>query len=237
MENSKSPDYSSSFTDLMASLAVVFLILAGGVTILLTLKRKSAVGEHVTILKNGIGKIIGNQFPNVNVISDGNTVRVVFANVKTDNNSSLFFELNRYQLAPGQAEFVATTVKEIVNVACTFRETEASKVNLIVLEGHTDSSFNPVGEGCQSGGNSSQGEKSFCNNVRLSSLRASEVFFHLKAATQIGSSLDTCIGEHFLVSGRGSAVPMKKNGNRDNDHTGYNGNDRRVELVFHLAAK
>ena len=234
MDHSKGPDYSASFTDLMASLAVVFLILAGGVTILLTLKRKSAVGEHSIVLVKRISEIIGKQFPNVNVIPDGNTVRVVFANVKTDNNSSLFFDLNKYQLGPGQAKFVATTVTKIVEAACSIRETEGSRVNLIVLEGHTDSSFNPIGEGCQSGVTSGNKDKSFCNNVRLSSLRASEVFFHLRAASEIGSELESCIGKHFLVSGRGSAFPMNKKNNHESE---INDDDRRVELVFHLAAK
>lgn len=242
MEGSNKSDYSASFTDLMASLSVVFLILAGGVTILLSMRSKKkiddipkqsptgAIEAHTAKLASEISKLIPHDTDDNKLIIHGNTVRVIFGS-RDNKRNSLYFPLNDYRLGSEQAKFVTTTVREIVSTACRLKETDKTKINLIVLEGHTDSSANPKGEGCHSDSNLTGVEQSFCNNVRLSSLRATETFFHLRGAIRENSDLSTCINEHFLVSGRGSASPV----DRIFEQAGIvSDSDRRVELVFHI---
>lgn len=240
MNNHNKPDYSSSFTDLMASLAVVFLILAGGVTILLSMKSKKVIEKNTTPsiaidnakdqLRGKFAEILGDKKESVEIRTEGNTVRVIFAGREGKENP-LNFPLNDFRLSDNNSIFVRTKIKSLVEVACLFRGIANTHVNLILLEGHTDSSFNPRGDACHYGSKVSSETRSFCNNVRLSSQRATEVFFHLQNSIEDGTELFKCIRKRFLVSGRGSASPRNP---REAGHLNVEDADRRVELVFHI---
>lgn len=109
-----------------------------------------------------------------------------------------------------QAQIVASVVP-VFRKVCSARYRES--LNSIVLEGHTDplaftegSARCGASEACPGGNPFACQDVGFRNNVRLSAARAQEVFFEARTAFQSAHErelIDDCLDRFFVVSGRG----------------------------------
>lgn len=185
---------SSSLTDLMTSLMVIFILL-----LLVFLKRSAGVDEDITArLLNTLKSQLSLKEFGKNIERDPKQPFTILV-IVPDNKLS--FDLNKSDLKPDGAKFLEDNIRPLSNILCSqqFRP----HVDSIVVEGHTDAhhyrSVSPeISEGL---------------NLALSQDRSMAVVKHsLEVLT--GTDERSCFLERLSANGRGQ---QDASGNPDQD--------------------
>lgn len=213
--------FDRSFADLMAGVAVVFLLLA--VIFILEANRqrnaailekeatvgkvdrqKMEVQESLSQLRSDLAEIdhrLDGGFLALSSLDGGvNFLEIEFKNLQ--------FELGRCR-TPDEyaAQFEREAVhliREVCHAVDTIRDAGAEPT--IILEGHTDDRpFMAVSREC--GVPEANARQGFENNVRASAARAQEVFFTIRNQLADAGYERTCLDTNFVISGRGQAAP------------------------------
>jgi outer membrane protein OmpA-like peptidoglycan-associated protein len=189
----------SSLTDLMTSLAVIFILLL--VAMLNNQRNQTADAKNVVLSKltAALEKLIKDQ--GIVVMSDPKDPLVLLVIVPED---LLKFEKGKSDIpAPGY-EFLRTFVPKFIPTACSAEIRQG--ISSIVVEGHA----------------SSEGQES--KNLGLSQLRSMAVINQSLLVLDSSGRPDApedhkCFLSLISATGRGSADPVKKNGVEDFSHS------------------
>lgn len=195
---------SSSFTDLMASLAVIFILLT--VVFIKSSSERSKEGKKA-VRSQLAGVLDKNNLPLVQDANDPLTM-----SVRVSENL-LKFASGSAVLSDAGGQFMDQFFPALAAELCA--EPMRSSIDAVIVEGHTDKS----GEGA-AGGTS--------NNIRLSQNRSFSVLSRGLAAVRHDQPLYDCVLKLILASGRGSSVPIMV----DNDYS--SDQSRRVEIKIRV---
>ncbi|MBZ4401110.1 hypothetical protein OWM54_08215 [Myxococcus sp. MISCRS1] len=210
-----------SLADLMAGVAVVFLLLA--VIFILeahqqreaAIRDKEAAIEKVDSQKEGVEKSLSrlrSDLLQLDAKLDGGFIALSGLD---GGVNALEIEFKNLQFALGKCQTPRTYVGQFDDGAVDLIEQvclavddmrDAGAEPSIILEGHTDD--RPfLGTSSECGVRDGVVEYSFENNVRASAARAQEVFFTVRNRLPEGSKARTCFDSNFVVSGRGQMAP------------------------------
>lgn len=224
-------DFGHSLTDLMASVAVMFLLIAA-----IFMVRSLSVAKKAKQELDAATQSQQTDFDKLERLRDallGLEVLEGIAEVRYSpkvDPGLLTLVISDRQLGfePGQCrpraegiETIRTKLPVILTPMCRMLEEFDESVAQITLEGHTDATPffparptcgiepNATGSRC---GAQSWGEHcdrlGFENNVRLSGARAQNVYFELREAVAGLPTLMSCLESRFVVSGRGPVEPL-----------------------------
>ncbi len=220
--------FDRSFADLMAGVAVVFLLMA-----VMFIRKVNAEKEKVKqdlskatqridksqerrekvhksiaelreklqALNERVNKELGGNF--INVEAGEYALEVEFEELQFGRGRCTVPRTYANKLEGGAAQLVGTICDAVKAIS------DAGAKATIGLEGHTDNEpF--VGKSAECGVTQSSAHLSFENNVRASAARAQSVFLSIRNALPEGSDARQCLDDNFVVSGRGEAAPIDK---------------------------
>jgi hypothetical protein len=229
--------FSHSFTDLMAGVAAIFLLIAV-VFILIAAKRgeriesqvaaydrlKTTVIERLDSLRDSLQA--DSRLRNAISVDEEARGRDPFLFVVVFNRQRLSFAPTRCELLPKQEEMIIEIAPPVLSHVCDFaddlqrRAGQSRALISMTLEGHTDRKpFQAIRIGCgidrpELTRPCAQNEQTdlcerlgFENNVRLSGARAQNVFFAMQRAVSTTPRLSACLERNFVVAGRGPVEP------------------------------
>jgi flagellar motor protein MotB len=177
---SGSSDLSHSFTDLMTSLMVIFILL-----LLVFLDKQASVN---TTAAQSVARDLRQRLPGPNVRLDPKDPSIVIVTIPT---SALNFLPNQYQLQPNGERFLQDEMPKIASVLCAGRY--RSSIESIIVEGHSDSApFRGVSL-----------EESQSLNLKLSQDRSMEVVRKTLQDLSSQPAARTCMLEKISASGSG----------------------------------
>jgi flagellar motor protein MotB len=252
-------DFSSSLTDLMTSLAIVFLILAVGLVIVNTLQSSeneqrgkqyeedsknikvskatllTKIKEAFKIKSDQEFSITADRCVEVDASNDYSIVVRFNGSEKECLKSGLFFEENKFFLKTENVKQNILNLASLYETICTSSEINAN-VERVQIVGHTDSKKYKDDATCSDPSISFDGRKSKddsdlqCGNLYLSAQRARTVF--LLVGGHIGRRENLkCFGSKTQISGRGPFEPkLDSNTKRVLDKN--DNQHKRVEIVF-----
>lgn len=212
----KLPDFSHSMTDLMASIAVTFLLIAA-IFMLRASQANSAAKATIDSAKqrhqrsrDAVKALIDelNQAPGLQgaVQRDEEDELLVTAEFAA---KAIYFATDEDKLSSQARETLVPKLQRVVESVCAIPK---ELTNSIVLEGHSD----PQG--------------GYEHNVSLSARRAESVYFAVRKSVGSGAIQD-CIDSRFTVSGRGPVQPkLFKRAWNDPSRPEVEDRDRRVVL-------
>jgi outer membrane protein OmpA-like peptidoglycan-associated protein len=218
----KLPDFSHSMTDLMASIAVTFLLIAA----IFMLRASQANGAATAAIneakqrhqrsRDAVKALIDelNQAPGLQgaVQRDADDELLVTAEFAA---KAIYFATNEDKLSSQARETLVPKLQRVVERVCAIPK---ELTNSIVLEGHSD----PQG--------------GYEHNVSLSARRAESVYFAVRNSVGPGATQD-CIDARFTVSGRGPVQPkLFKQAWNDPTRPEVEDGDRRVVLKVRFAS-
>lgn len=219
--------FDRSFADLMAGVAVVFLLLA--IIFMRQAAREREQAERERDAQKQKVDAVAQRRQEVETALA--SLREALANVARDDGSSVIrvveengnpnvveIEFTELTFGLGQcrppSSYVsrvrASTVPLVSSICSTIRHfDELGARATITLEGHTDQR-RFAARSVECGVLNPSEELRFENNVRASAARAQEVFFILRDELKKQQKLDelTCLDRNFVVSGRGEAAPL-----------------------------
>jgi outer membrane protein OmpA-like peptidoglycan-associated protein len=195
---------SSAFTDLMISLAVIFILL----TVVFireaaqrSVKDKEAVKEQLSdVLKR-------NKLPLSQDPADP-----LMMSVSVGENV-LRFAINSSSVSQKGTEFLSQFVPDLTKQLCS--EQIRSRVDAVIIEGHTDRSGEATAEGTR-------------RNIRLSQSRSFAVLDQALESMKGDPMLSECFLSLVSATGRGSHSPLEVDGKYDPDLS------RRVEIKIRV---
>jgi hypothetical protein len=221
--------YDRSFADLMAGVAVVFLLLAAIFIRKANQQREEAQREREAAVKKvdqvdleakAVRESLGglhDKLAAMNQAMDGgflelsaldagvNALEIEFADLSFDPGRCDPPEKKERKLREGAVRLLNTICGTVDEMR------DAGAMATISLEGHTDAQrFSQPSREC--GVVSVAEDLRFNNNVRLSAARAQQVFFALRdelGKEDAGAEL-RCLDDNFVVSGRGEAALKNK---------------------------
>jgi outer membrane protein OmpA-like peptidoglycan-associated protein len=184
--STNSGDLSHSFTDLMTSLAVIFILL-----LVATLNNAFSDSEQAkTDLRAEVAKELAKL--NLTITEDPDDPYTQIINLDEDK---VKFDFNKDRLKPGGKQLIAKLFGILAPRLCD--NALRSKIESVIIEGHTDSTGNRTTDGK-------------LRNVKLSQDRAYAVM------NQAFQSLDNvepahvdCLRALALATGRGSSRPKR----------------------------
>jgi flagellar motor protein MotB len=205
MKESATPGFlSHAFTDLMASLAVIFILLS--VVFIHNASKKRENDKEM--IKDRLAEILEkNKLP---IRQDPNDASVLMVQVGED---LLKFPVNSATLSGGGAKFLDEFAPGLAAQLCS--EPVRSRIDAVVIEGHTDRSGESNVEGTR-------------RNIRLSQTRSFAVLDRALQAVQAQPDMSECLLKLASATGRGSRVPVEVDGKYDADRS------RRVEIKIRL---
>jgi flagellar motor protein MotB len=225
--------FSHSLTDLMASVAVMFLLIAAIFMIRAKAEAKRAAdaarkSEEVLVAARNVDQTSrdaareladllrllrskGQMRAEVlyDPAQDPYLVTIVFG------EGILRFDLGRQEPDAFGQETIRNEGPKILQAVCPLAE-KTGRLQQITLEGHTDDQPFPV--------------RSFEKNVELSAQRAQSVYFRLREAIEGRPDLLSCLDERFVVSGRGYSEPVVKEATTSEDRSA----NRRVVIKVRM---
>lgn len=176
--------FSSTLTDLMTSLAVIFILL-----LVVFLKQahdqSRSTKEQVT---SQLSKLLEEK--NLNLKQDPEDPLKLAVRVGED---ILRFPLNGFQLSSPGREFVAGFFKKFAQQLCS--PELQGKLDAVIIEGHTDRSGERTREGVK-------------HNIELSQKRSFSVMEQALESIQSEPALYECLLKLSSASGRGSRSPV-----------------------------
>lgn len=224
--------FDRSLADLMAGVAVVFLILAVIFIVEATNQREKAeklaaeavrekeqlqrkvggqkdeVARSLTLLHAQLAQLdaqFDGGFITLSELADGglNSLEIEFENFN--------FESGRCATPLGQLARLREGARPLVGRICAAVDSiaDAGAKPSIILEGHTDNvAFNQRSGEC--GVAQIESGTAFDNNVRASAARAQSVFFTIRQALGDAGVELQCLDQNFVVAGRGQASPKQQ---------------------------
>ncbi len=193
-----------SFTDLMASLAVIFILLTV-VFIRSASQRSEKTKDEV---RNGLAEVLEkNKLP---LRQDPNNPLALRVAV---DEKVLKFPVNSAAISAEGEQFVDGFMPQLVKQLCT--EPVRSRLDAIIIEGHTD----------RSGENTPDGMR---RNIKLSQARSFSVLDRAIQSVRANPELSDCLLKVASATGRGSAVPVMGAGGYSPDLS------RRVEILIRV---
>jgi hypothetical protein len=213
MDAGNSGDFSASLTDLMASVAVIFLLIAGIFIV------RTAISQETK--EQGIERLLKElKEGNKNFIQEAETVKgdPFLARIRI-MDEQLQFENKECTLSALQQERVGSAMRKMLEELFRKAQKNGVTVEQVILEGHTDHNpffpldpicgiaidgryracrLSDLSEGCRTLG--------FENNVRLSAARAQAVFFATRESLR-DSEIFGWFEKKFVVAGRGPVEP------------------------------
>jgi flagellar motor protein MotB len=204
-EDGATPGFlSHAFTDLMASLALIFILLS--VVFINNASKKRENDKE--LIKSSLSEVLEkNKLP---LRQDPNDPLVLAVSVSED---VLKFPLNGAALSPAAAKFVDQFAPALTEQLCA--DSIRSKVDAIIIEGHTDRSGESGPEGTR-------------RNIRLSQNRSFAVLERALQAVQNDPAMSECLLKLASATGRGSGVPIEVNGEYSAEQS------RRVEIKIRV---
>ncbi len=217
--------FSHSMADLMAGVAVTFLLLAA---IFMVQRAKKAEGAEDKVKRQA--ELLAEAEQKIRDLRDlAERLKRMREEVEIDPSDPLLLTIvlrrQEFSFQPGRCD-VSTKAEEVLQEefpqllrqVCLLADEK--RIQSIVLEGHTDAQLyfhsNPecgvprsVHDRCTRRGDDPDCQaESFANNVRLSAARAQNLFFSLRRALSerdTDGRLASCLDKWFVVSGRGPA--------------------------------
>lgn len=174
----------NSFTDLMASLAVIFILLT--VVFIKNSSDRSKIGKQA-VRTQLAGVLDKNKLPLVQDATDPLTLSVRVS------ESLLKFTTNSASLSDAGGQFLDQFIPSLAAELCA--EPMRSQLDAVIIEGHTDR----TGESTAAGS---------ASNIRLSQSRSFSVLSRALTAVQPDQRLYDCLLKLATASGRGSSIPM-----------------------------
>jgi flagellar motor protein MotB len=233
---SSGPDpFSHSMTDLMAGVAVTFLLIAG-IFIVQAANQAEAEARAGRAAQAKLEKIVSTdqraiaEIKSLRDLLSGEDALRELVDVAYDEQRDPFlltivFNRGRLDFAEGNCAIADETKAVMTSSFGTIFERVCNSassgfIEAIALEGHTDNHpFFPSERVCGVEGTRSacareRGDTSgecaalgFANNVRLSAARAQNVFFHMREVLRERPEIIACLESKFVVSGRGPVEP------------------------------
>lgn len=246
--DSEQQDYAHNFTDLMSSLAIIFLILAVAVVCSFYLSRNSAAKkyEHLTTLHSKVIDSKGDLLKNIkeifNMNQSGNSFSTTDNCIHVDGvsnykvvlkfdgenikcrNSGLFYKSNEYQLPKLQT---SDTILKLSKIYVHICKSMVNDIDNIEILGHTDSLPSKLdNQSCRNINSNSdeQFNNLHCNNIYLSAQRARDVFLQVGQKFIEDKKTFHCLTEKTVISGRGPFATISNN----------NTANRRVEVIINF---
>ncbi|QSQ21751.1 hypothetical protein JY651_42470 [Pyxidicoccus parkwayensis] len=210
-----------SLADLMAGVAVVFLLLA----VIFILEARKQQQAAIQEKEAAIGKV-DSQKEGVQASLVALRADLVTLDATLDGGfislsgldggvNSLEIEFKNLQFGLGQCRTPPAYVSQfergavpLIHRVCEAVDAmrDAGAEPTIILEGHTDD--RPfLGTSNECGVRNGVASASFENNVRASSARAQEVFFTVRSQLADAGYERECLDSNFVVSGRGETAP------------------------------
>jgi len=205
MKESKSGSFLvNSFTDLMASLAVIFILLT--VVFIKYASERSEKGKQV--IRQSLAEVLDkDQLP---LVQDPNDPLSLSVRVSEDY---LKFPLNSSSISLVGTRFIERFFPSLAEQLC--QEEIRTKLDSVIIEGHTDKS----GEDKDWGSN---------QNIRLSQQRALAVLVQGLNSLKDHPDLHGCLLKLASASGRGASSPVVQEGTYSADLS------RRVEIKIRV---
>lgn len=227
--------FSHSTTDLMAGVAVTFLLIAG-IFIVQASNQAEAEARAGRVAQAKLAKIVSTDERAIaeikalrEVLTSDEALRGLVEMLYDEQRDpfllTIVFDRGRLRFAPGDCEItddtkavMASSFGQIFEQVC--RSAASGMIEAITLEGHTDNHpFLPAERVCgverakRGCTRSSQlsaecAADGFANNVRLSAARAQNVFFHMREVLRERPGIIECLDAKFVVSGRGPVEPV-----------------------------
>jgi outer membrane protein OmpA-like peptidoglycan-associated protein len=195
---------SSAFTDLMISIAIVFILLS--VVFIREASRRSRRDKEV--IRTSLSELLKeNQLPLKQEPSDPLVMSVSMG------EDVLKFPLNSTAVSEAGNRFLDRFIPELLGQLCS--PAIRSKVDAVLIEGHTDRSGEATADGVR-------------RNIRLSQSRSFSVLERSLQSLKSNGSLSECFLSLASATGRGSRVPVEAGGQYSADLS------RRVEIKIRV---
>jgi flagellar motor protein MotB len=247
-------NFSHSMTDLMTSLAIVFLILAVAMIVKNKLSEDSRASKYDALssqnekIKNSKTELLNELKKILEIIKQGNSFSTEDNCIVIDGDSSPYkikIRLNgdnsdcksRGLFYDDDSSFIKVTskIEKTLNSLSSFYDALCSEnfiknIERVQILGHTDNKPSPRDlKNCILTVGSDNIKKLQCGNVNLSSSRAENVFLMLgnSIIKKNKETLINCYTVKTEISGRGPFDPDKK-------YNSDSPNQRRVEIVISL---
>lgn len=252
MSDNEHNDFSHSFTDLMTSLAIVFLIFAVAMICIIQSSRKDAAAKYSSIQKQKAqidsaknlllrelktifnlkekGKFLSTVDDCITIEGDSTYKVLIKFNGQTEScrNTGLFYPSKIFHLNDSE---VRTTIESLSSIyAHVCNPTHSPYMDHIEILGHTDRNFSNADSTNCTMTQAGKGEgfnQMHCGNLYLSAQRARDVF--LKIGQEIGRSRPdsfNCFTKMTQISGRGPFQNLTD--------SKVASTDRRVELIINF---
>lgn len=199
--------FASTFTDLMTSIAVIFILL-----LVVFLKQSSDQARRAKeIMRIELYDLLHEEGLTLEQVrGDPLTLAISLG------ENQIKFAHNSDQLPATGSEFIGKLFQDLGPRVCGGKLSQ--KIDSIVIEGHTDRS----GEVTLSGAR---------HNIKLSQERSFSVLDYALAAIEPNASVYRCLLKLISATGKGSANPLFTNGDYDPDKS------RRVEIKLRVKSK
>lgn len=222
--------FAHSMTDLMAGVAVTFLLLAA-IFMIQAARANAAARIQAEQAKRLVEQTKKEDDSAIRKLRDLGAEIGEMASVDARDPFLLLVVFQSKDWFPRSQCIPTPTVQAqiIDSVVPVFRKVCSAayrdSLNSIVLEGHTDplaftegSARCGASESCPGGNPFACKDVGFRNNVRLSAARAQEIFFEARNAFQAAHEtelIDECLDHFFVVSGRGPVETLSGSTWRD----------------------
>lgn len=234
-QHSSADPFTHSMTDLMAGVAVTFLLIAG-IFIVQAARRAEEEASRSQQARAQLDKIVSTDEKAISEIKALHAilaedralqelVELVYDEARDPFLLTIVFDRGRLRFSPGDCAItdeiktvMSTSFGPIFEQVC---KTAASGfIEAITLEGHTDNvPFFPAERVCgvEPAQRSCSGKRAaseacdgigFANNVRLSASRAQNVFFQMRDVLGSRPEITSCLEAKFVVAGRGPVDPV-----------------------------
>ncbi len=266
MAGSSQDPFAHSMTDLMAGVAVTFLLIAAIFIVKSATQAKEAVdksreaSEKLEEIRSTDERAIGEIKHLLNLLSSDQTLRglvdLTYDEERDPFLLTIVFDRGQLRFAPGDCEIteqsklvMRSSFGSIFEQVC--RSAASGLIEAIALEGHTDNHpFFPGDRICgvdrarRACGRERDRELSseceaigFANNVRLSAARAQNVFFEMREILTERPEIIQCLDAKFVVSGRGPVEASDGGSWRDTRSEEQNERNRRVVIKVRATSR
>ena len=221
---SESSDYSASLSDLMASVAAVFLLIAG--VYIFQSKRAEAAHKReaedsraelftkiakLLKIEPGHGSKAENECAVIDKSQPGRLIIRFRDPVNPSSCVGLNFNDGSDELSASQLTFVKNELSSVFRAVCEAKTIEKAPITIASLVGHTDArvSRNEIENLKKKVPFYRDDDDALLSNIPLSARRAQHVFMNVREAMHSELEiLNDCLDSIFVVSGKGPTEPL-----------------------------